>query len=114
MNNTNTLEPSKRKHKHTLTAVIYDKRGRVLSIAQNNYLKSHPKQAALSKACGEPHKVYLHAETLAILRCKDLSKAHRIQVTRISRSGELLISKPCKICQSYIDAVGIKVVDFHE
>ena len=112
MNNINQL--AKTKHKHVLTAVIYDKRGYVLSVAQNSFTRTHPKQKELSAKAGFPEKIYLHAETLAILRCKDLSKAHRIQVTRVGRSGELLLSKPCAICQSYIDAVGIKVVEWNE
>lgn len=100
---------TKRQH---ITAIITDKRGRVLSIGNNNYFKSHPLQALHGAKCGEPFKIVLHAEIAAIVRCKDLSKAHKISVYRYSAAGEPLIAKPCKICQSAIDATGIKVVEF--
>jgi len=101
----------KAKHKHQLTAVIYDKKGRVLSIGKNSYTRTHPVQAALARAHGTPEKVYIHAEVDAILRCKDLTKAYRIVVTRVGRSGELLLACPCGICSSYIKASGIKIVE---
>jgi tRNA(Arg) A34 adenosine deaminase TadA len=104
----NTL---KAKHKHHLTAVVYDRKGRVLSIGQNSYLKTHPKQKELSVKAGYPEKEFIHAETAAILKVKDLSKAYRIRVTRVGRSGDLLLAKPCEICMSYIRASGIKVIE---
>jgi tRNA(Arg) A34 adenosine deaminase TadA len=94
-----------------IKAIIFDKRNRVLSIGWNQYEKSHPYMAQLSASFGEPYKIYLHAEVAAILKCKDLSKAHRILVTRISKSGNLLLAKPCKICQSAIEAAGIKIIE---
>ena len=99
--------------KQVLKAVIYDKKGRVLSIGENNYIKSHPYQAKLAKAVGGEyeHKIYLHAEVAAILKCKDLSKAHRIVVTRVGKTGDLLLAAPCKICQSAIKAAGIKLIE---
>jgi deoxycytidylate deaminase len=97
--------------KHKLTAVIYDKRGYVLSIGKNSMIKTHPKQKELSIKAGQPYKEFLHAETAAILKVKDLSKAYRIRVTRVGRSGDLLLAKPCEICMSYIRASGIKVIE---
>ena len=60
---------------------------------------------------GDPHKIYLHAEVQAIVKCKDLSKAHKIVVIRESRKGDLLLAKPCPVCQSAIEAAGIKIVE---
>lgn len=102
---------AREKYKHVLTAVIYDRKGRVLSIGQNSYLKTHPKQKELSIKAGYPQKEFIHAETAAILKVKDLSKAYRIRVTRIGRSGELLLAAPCPICLSYILASGIRVIE---
>jgi tRNA(Arg) A34 adenosine deaminase TadA len=59
-----------------------------------------------------PYKTVLHAEVHAIVRCKDLSKAHKITVYRYSVAGEPLLAKPCKICQSAIEAAGIKHIAF--
>ena len=38
--------------KHKITAIIYDKKGRVLSIGQNSYIKTHPYQAKIAKQVG--------------------------------------------------------------
>lgn len=98
-------------NKFSLKAVIFDKKGKILSIGKNSYLKSHPYMAQLSAKLDMPYKIYLHAEVDAILKCNDLSKAHRILVTRVGRSGKLLLANPCKICQSAILAAGIKIIE---
>ena len=51
-----------------ITAVAYDKRGRVLAIGKNSYVKTHPFQAKMAHSVGEPHKVFIHAEIAAILK----------------------------------------------
>lgn len=99
-----------KKHQH-ISAVIYDKRGRVLSVGYNSYVKTHPLQKKYATKCGLDEKEYLHAELHAIIRCSDLSKAHRIFVSRWNRKGEPLLAKPCPICQSAIEAAGIKIVE---
>lgn len=95
-----------------ITAVIYDKKGRVLSVGKNSYVKTHPKQARHAREVGLPEKQYLHAEIAAIIKCKDLSKAHRILVTRIGKKGEFQKAKPCIICQSAIIEAGINNVEW--
>lgn len=97
--------------KQSLTAIIYDKRGRVLSIGQNSYIKTHPLQAKHANKVGLPDKHYLHAEVHAIVKCKDLSKAHRIFISRFSKDGQPLIAKPCPVCQSAIRAAGINYIE---
>lgn len=99
------------KVRHELTAIIYDKKGKVLSIGKNSYIKTHPLQAKHAVRVGLPDKQYLHAEIHAIARCKDLSKAHRILVTRFGKSGESLLAKPCPVCQSAIKAAGIELIE---
>jgi tRNA(Arg) A34 adenosine deaminase TadA len=94
-----------------VTAVIYDKRGRVLSIGQNSYVKSHPVQAKHAKRVGREHNIYLHAEIAAITRCPDISRAHKIFVTRYDASGNPTLAKPCEICQSAIRATTIKIIE---
>ena len=97
--------------RQNITAIIYDKRGRVLGIGQNNYVKTHPLQAHHAKKVGNELAVYLHAEIHAITRCPDISKAHRIAVFRYGKSGEPLLAKPCPICTSAIAATPIRVVE---
>jgi deoxycytidylate deaminase len=95
---------------HSVTAIIYDKRNRVLSVGQNSYVKTHPLQAKYAQKFNE-HKVFLHAEVAAIVKCKDLSRAHRISVFRFNKDGTPANAKPCVICQSAIKAAGIELVD---
>lgn len=97
--------------RHVLSAVIYDKRGRVISVGQNSYVKTHPLQAKHANQVGLPDKQFLHAEIHAIVRCKDLSKAHRIFVSRWDSKGNPALAKPCPVCISAIEAAGIQVVE---
>lgn len=97
--------------RQSLSAVIYDKRGRVISVGFNSYVKTHPVQAEHAKRVGLPEKQYLHAEIHAIVRCKDLSRAHKIFVSRWDKNGRPMFAKPCPVCMSAIEAAGIEVVE---
>lgn len=99
------------KKRFELTAVIYDKRGRVLSIGKNSYFKTHPLQNFYACKAGLPEKQYLHAEIHAIARCKNLKKAHKIVVMRFDDKGLPRPAKPCPVCQSAIEAAGIKLIE---
>jgi tRNA(Arg) A34 adenosine deaminase TadA len=95
---------------HTVTALIYDKRGKVLSVGQNSYIKTHPLQAKHARKTGNPEKQYLHAEVHAITRCRNLSRAYKIFVARYNKNGEPVLAAPCPVCTSAIRAAGIKYV----
>ena len=98
--------------KPNITAIIYDKRGKVLSIGKNSFLKTHPMQAKFGKAAKEDyHKVYLHAEVAAIVKCRDIDKAYKIVVARFNSKGEPVNSCPCKACALAIASTGIKVIE---
>ncbi len=97
--------------KQKLTAIIYDRKGRILSIGKNSYLKTHPLQAKYASKVGEDYKIFLHAEIAAIVRCDDLTKAHKIVIMRFDRSGNPKLAKPCNICKSAIEEAGIKLVE---
>lgn len=99
-------------NKHSITALIYDKHSRVISIGKNSYIKTHPLQAFYAEKVGLSQRIYLHAEIDAIIRCKDLSKAHRIMVTRINKSGNFALAKPCPICVEALRNTQIKQVDY--
>ena len=99
------------KARFDITAIIYDKRGKVLSIGKNSYVKTHPYQAKCAQRVGLPDKQFLHAEIHAIVRCRRLEKAHRIVVFRFDSEGQEKNAKPCPVCQSAIDAAGIKIVE---
>ena len=102
------------KQQQNITAIIYDRRGRILSIGKNSYIKTHTLQAKHAKKVGLPEKQFLHAEIHAITKCRDLSKAYRILVTRFDKDGKAMLAKPCPVCQSAIESVGIKVIEWTE
>ena len=97
--------------KQTITAIIYDRKGRVLSVGQNSYIKTHPLQALHAHKVGQEHKIFLHAEVAAITRCPDLSKAHKILVTRYDKKGKPVLAKPCPVCMSAIGATPIQHIE---
>jgi hypothetical protein len=67
--------------------------------------------ARYAAKCGQPYKIFLHAEVHAILRCKDLSKAHKIFIARYGKSGQPLNAKPCPICMQAIKESGIQLIE---
>ena len=94
-----------------ITAIIYDKRGRIISIGRNQYLKTHPLQKKYAEKVGLEKKIYLHAEVDAIIRCRDLKLARKILITRFNGTGEPMNATPCKICQEAIRVAGIKIIE---
>lgn len=98
--------------KQNITAIIYDRKGRILSIGKNSYVKTHPLQAKYAKRVGEPHKVHLHAEIAAIVKCKNLNKAYKISVFRFNKQGKPMMAKPCPICMSAIKAANISEIEW--
>ena len=101
-----------RRQRQDITALIYDKKGRIISIGKNSYVKTHPLQAMYASKVGLHHKAFLHAELDAIIKCKDLSKAKKIFVARVKRNGEYGNAEPCPICQEAIKDAGIKEVEW--
>lgn len=97
--------------KQIITALVYDKRGRLLSMGRNSYVKTHPLQAKIAEEVGEEHKIYLHAEVDALIKVKNWNKAHKIVVTRFNKYGETMLAKPCKVCERMIKLAGIKEVE---
>ncbi len=102
------------KTKQNITAFIYDKRGKLLSVGKNSYVKTHPLQAKHAKKVGLPQKILIHAEMDAIIRCRDLSRADRILVTRVLKNGKYGRAKPCPVCQSAIEEAGIPNIEWSE
>ena len=97
--------------KQNVTAFIYDKRGKLLSVGRNSYIKTHPLQARLAAKVNLEHNVFLHAEVDALIKCKDWGKAYRMVVIRTSSSGNALNAKPCPVCQEALKLAKISVVE---
>jgi tRNA(Arg) A34 adenosine deaminase TadA len=94
-----------------ITAIVYDRKGKIISVGKNSYIKTHPLQAKIANSVGLEHKIYLHAEISALVKLKDWARAHRIVVTRVGRQGEPLLAKPCAVCQRAIEMAGIEIVE---
>ncbi len=95
------------KHGYEFTAFILDKKGRVISIGKNSYTKTHPIQAKAASSVGLPKKIFLHAEVAALVKLKDINKAHSVRVIRHYRSiGNIEVS-PCPICSQMLDSYDI-------
>jgi deoxycytidylate deaminase len=100
------------KVRQKLRATIYDKKGRVLSVGENSYSKSHPKQAEFAKIAGREEAIYLHAEIAAIIKLKEKAdSAHKIFIERYNKDGEPVLAKPCEICQLALEMAGIEVIE---
>lgn len=95
-----------------LTAIIYDKRGNILSIGKNSYVKTHPLQAWYARRLGEPTKIFLHAELAAIIKCRKATSASRIAVFRYGKDGTPRNARPCRICTQAIKEFGIKEIEY--
>lgn len=93
-------------NKHSITAIAYNSKGRIISIGQNSYVKTHPLQASIAASVGQPKKIYLHAELDAIIKAKGIP-IHTLKIFRIGKSGQYLNAAPCVICRSAIKQFGI-------
>ena len=94
-----------------VTAFAYDRKGRLLSVGRNSYVKTHPLQAKVAKEVGEHYKIFLHAEVAALVKVKDWNRVHKLVVTRYSKDGKPVLAKPCKVCQRVINLANIDHVE---
>ena len=97
--------------KYEIKATCYDKKGRAISSAYNNYNKTHPLQKLFAEKVGHTHRQKLHAEILAIIRAKE-KQIHKIVIERYGKRGQPLLAAPCPICMAAIKHYGINVVEF--
>lgn len=95
-----------------VVAYIYDKKGNLLAIGRNSYVKTHPLQAKYAARVGRPKKIYLHAEIDAISRLRDPSKAHKIVLMAPLKSGGYGLAKPCPICALALQEAGITNIEY--
>lgn len=99
------------KKRYVITASTFDKRGRVISSANNSYSDSSKFMRYHAMLAQEPYKVFNHAECRAIeLALKQKKVPHKLVILRYNSSGEMADAKPCKTCQLAIRLAGIKKV----
>lgn len=93
-----------------IRATIYNKRGRVISVGYNSYVKTHPLVKRLSEKVNINNKEYLHAEIAALIRCK--SNPYKMLVERKGRDGRYRLAKPCPICMLAIKLAKVKILEY--
>ena len=87
-------------------AMFTDKRYNVLSVAGNTYTRTHPQQARWAERRGVPHKQCLHAEIRAAIMLAKSGKADKakyLYIAAASEAGNVLLAKPCAVCQMMLD-----------
>jgi tRNA(Arg) A34 adenosine deaminase TadA len=97
--------------RYNVTAIIVDKRSRILSVGKNSYVKTHPLQAKYAKAVGKENAIFLHAEIHALVKCRNIEDAHKIIITRYDSKGHPRLARPCDICMSALKSFGITRIE---
>lgn len=95
--------------RYEITALAYDKRGRLLSVGKNSYVKSHPVQRKYGVRAGRPKAIYMHAEIAALLKAR--GPVHKLVVLRYDTNGKPAPAAPCIMCQLAIKDFGVKEVE---
>ena len=100
--------------KQRLCSVITDRKGNILSIGQNSYVKTHPLQATVAKRAGKEESCFLHSEIAALvkLKGKDKKRANKMYIARLMKNGETGLAMPCSICQLALKEYGVKEVSY--
>ena len=103
---------STKRKRHFIVAKILDKRGRLLSMATNSYIKTDPLFSETAKRVNRPHKEYVHAEASSIFKLKwnDRKRAHTMYVYRFHEDGTPANACPCEVCRELIKLTNIKEV----
>jgi deoxycytidylate deaminase len=99
---------SRRTKRQSITALAFDKRGRLLSVGRNSYTKTHPVQMRYARKVGKPGAIYLHAEIAALIKAR--GEVYKLVVNRQGARGPLPAC-PCDICQGAIFDYGVKIVE---
>lgn len=109
---TNPIQPRGRTSISRCAAVLTN---RDRTFVGFNMYRSHPLQARFQKKVGEPEKIYIHAETHAIIQAlrtrvwPNLSDM-TMYVARVLRDGTPANAKPCPGCVSALAEFGVKEV----
>lgn len=99
------IEARKSTYHHRIGCVIFNK-GQFISsgynVAERSIKSHHPSFRHWETS--------IHAEVAAIIKARKTLTNASILVIRINSNEDLMMAKPCKHCQTYINFVGIKKV----
>ena len=89
-------------------AAFGERKGKLVSIGINDYIKTHPKQKEFAIKAGMKNRQYLHAEIAAIIKAR--SNIDSLFVYRLDNKGRFQNATPCPVCRLAIQLSGIKRV----
>lgn len=95
--------------RYDITALAYNRKGKLIAVGKNSYEKTHPLQAKFSRRAGRSAAIYLHAELAACLKARE--PVHRIVVARYDKKGRPVNAKPCPACQLALKFFNVKEVE---
>lgn len=101
----------RKKKRFTIKATTFDKKGRIIATAFNDYDQTHPRQAEYARQAGCPEKQYLHAEVAAIIKSRRRA-IHSISIERYDVTGRPALARPCPVCELAIKHANIKWVSY--
>lgn len=97
--------------KHSVIAKTYDRKGNLLSVAKNSYVRTHVIQAKYSQMVGHSEEaIYLHAEIAALLKAR--KPVYRIEIFRLNADGSPALARPCAACRAAIKDFGVQVISY--
>lgn len=105
-----SLSQPSSKH-YSIKATVYDKRGRILSIGYNSYIKTHPRMYELANQVNQPYKIFLHAEIAALVKIRS-GIPYKILIERYSKDGSPKLAAPCLVCMEAIAQAGIQRIEY--
>ena len=94
-----------------IKATSYDKRGKILSVGHNSYIKTHPKMYEYALKMNQPYKIFLHAEIAALIKIRN-GEPFKIFIERYGKNGEPKLAAPCPICLEAIRQAGIQRIEY--
>lgn len=100
--------------RHTIYAVVTNRRGDIIGEAVNSYSQTHPVQKKYASRVGKDFCQFLHAEIgacIKALRHPSKTKPHAIFIARVHKNGKLAAAAPCPICSLAIFESGISHVE---
>jgi deoxycytidylate deaminase len=100
----------KRVQQEDMTAFAYDKRGRLISVGRNSYVKTHPLQAHYASRSSNVHRIYLHAELDALIKARG-KQVHKMVVVRVTKTGRYASAAPCDSCALALREYGVRHVE---
>lgn len=100
--------PSGRR-KYAITALAYNKAGKLIAVGTNSYIKTHPLQAKYAAKAHRPNAIFLHAEIHALI--KACEPVHKLVVMRYDRAGKPKNAEPCSICKLALRDFNVQQVE---